>query len=371
MKNGNAHSAIQIIDSGFNFQKISNNYSNFLTLTTERGFYLLSSFLINLIRKNYSQKFFNNIYSFICFDNISIFQLFEKEASQEDLKVSLLQSVNAKSMRIIKYYFEKLVADHKFELNPHNCRSIILATIRNYFDEVFDYLIEKITILCPFNLKALLELLNESYKSMNEKSSKKILDLFYSSNPNNSLTNEFLQAAKLNLKTILNYFIEKKYKIDFGELSHKLMQIGTLNIDVFLIIINNMSPYFQKLVMRCINVVIKENNISLAQYIIDNDGLLENSLIEAVKVDNIDIVKMIIKKNSSPSFINQRIANETALTISIDRNNKEIFDVLISLPGIDLNVYVDNFNTPLIKSVMAFNEYMFCMEKVLKIKNGK
>lgn len=71
-------------------------------------------------------------------------------------------------------------------------------------------------------------------------------------------------------------------------------------------------------------------------------------MIKAVETSDIDIVKLILKYDSSPSFINDLSDQGTALNIAVEKKNIEIIKLLLSLPGIDPSLYSKTNKTPLI-----------------------
>ena len=95
---------------------------------------------------------------------------------------------------------------------------------------------------------------------------------------------------------------------------------------------------------------IAKNNSGLAEYILKiNQKCNHDDLINAIKNKNINLVNLILKYNKKPSFINKLTENGSALNIAID--NIEIVNILLSIPGIDVNLYGKNNLTPLLYSV--------------------
>lgn len=70
----------------------------------------------------------------------------------------------------------------------------------------------------------------------------------------------------------------------------------------------------------------------------------------AVQTSELEIVDIILKANSQPLFVNKIGDKGTALSIAAQNNNLEIVKRLLSVPGIDPNLYSTNSKTPLIEA---------------------
>ena len=64
-------------------------------------------------------------------------------------------------------------------------------------------------------------------------------------------------------------------------------------------------------------------------------------LLDAVRT-NVEIVKTVIKYKNHPSFINRRTNEGSALCIASRYNRIEIVEFLLSVPGINVNVFDNN-----------------------------
>ena len=81
------------------------------------------------------------------------------------------------------------------------------------------------------------------------------------------------------------------------------------------------------------------------------NAFCNDALFDAVNTDDIEIVNMILEKNSTPSFINRISINGTALNLAVLMNNIEIVKRFFTIPGIDLSLYESDRMTPLITSI--------------------
>lgn len=70
---------------------------------------------------------------------------------------------------------------------------------------------------------------------------------------------------------------------------------------------------------------------------------------------DLEIVKIVIKKDSLPSFINQVSAIGTALNVSVFNKDIDIVKFLLTIPRIDPNLYEQSNYTPLITAIINFN----------------
>lgn len=74
---------------------------------------------------------------------------------------------------------------------------------------------------------------------------------------------------------------------------------------------------------------------------------MENLTFNTVNTKDVDIVNLVLKYNSKPSFINRRSLIGTDLSIAVKMNNLPIVRNLLSLPRINPSLYSLNYNTPL------------------------
>lgn len=89
--------------------------------------------------------------------------------------------------------------------------------------------------------------------------------------------------------------------------------------------------------------------------LLKQDVQYENALFEAVMSHDLEIVKIVIKKDSSPSFINQVSAIGTVLNVSVFNKDIDIVKFLLTIPRIDPNLYEQSNYTPLITAIINFN----------------
>ena len=87
---------IKIIDNGFDFNKNTSKYINFLETASKKGFYLLDNLLVNLIKKPNVKQLNLNIdpLSTVSFGNVSIFKLFIPNIYNSAFKQDIFYSIN-------------------------------------------------------------------------------------------------------------------------------------------------------------------------------------------------------------------------------------------------------------------------------------
>lgn len=100
---------------------------------------------------------------------------------------------------------------------------------------------------------------------------------------------------------------------------------------------------------------IQNANKDLVGFLLKNEKTSNDSLFDAVESNDIDIVNIILNHNDHPSFINQISYRGTALNVAVNKNNIQIVKRLLSIHGINPNLYsVDNC-TPLISAITKLN----------------
>ena len=98
---------------------------------------------------------------------------------------------------------------------------------------------------------------------------------------------------------------------------------------------------------------IKNGNKELVDYLLHNDASYDNALfiVSEFAHDDIEIVDIIIKNDNTPFFIDR---NGSAINIAVKSGKIKIVKRLLSIPGIDLKICVNN-ETPLVSAFSSFN----------------
>ena len=104
----------------------------------------------------------------------------------------------------------------------------------------------------------------------------------------------------------------------------------------------------QEKIVSTIDDAINAKNKPLIEFLLNKNAPLDDALIQAVKTNDLEIVELILNKNSEPSYVNKCIGNETALLNAIDSNNDLILKRLLSIPGINPSIYNKSLMTPLL-----------------------
>ena len=366
VENGNAHSLIEIIEKGFTFENSKGVILNNCSLAAENGFYMIVQLLFNFL----SDKSHNNFINFdpgstVYFDNLSIFKFFIEKMNQGQLMNALNFAIKRDYLRIVKYFFDEIINNTNFdvEISENLSFNLLEESITNKTNKMFNYLLEQIKILCPsllndvYQIDQLLDHLCKSTK--NVEIAKTLTELITEKNNNWYFTYHFKDAAAKGSVEICKYFIDKKVFIEYEKLTSYIDEISSINEEIFILIIQNVSPETKELFFGCLDKAIQNKNKKLVEYLLKEGALTKNALKLAVNMNDLDLVELILKYNSEPSFINSRFRDGTALSIAVTNNNLLIVKRLLSIPGIDPNLFGANNNSPLIEAVEKRNLDIF------------
>ena len=91
----------------------------------------------------------------------------------------------------------------------------------------------------------------------------------------------------------------------------------------------------------------------IVEFLLNQKAPYEFALLKAAEVNNFEIVDLILKHDNRPSFVNKKTNDGTALLIAVQKNNIQIIKRLLSVPGINADLYDLNKMTPL---MIAFDK---------------
>ncbi|KAK8840781.1 hypothetical protein M9Y10_027603 [Tritrichomonas musculus] len=333
--------------------KILKSDNSIFTIRTNKKDYQCKNICINLssvidefVRLNPGQNTF--FYDFL--DEYGEFQDICKFFNFENV------TLTPKNMNSIKKIAEEL------KIN------IILNEIDNYIDDYNKYSeiisqqqdsIDQIDELFDNFHWSISHVINSSH-SNNIKATKYITNEILKEKPNEDFLIPFLNAVSINSIELIHFFIDQKVKISFEAISNHIDRLLNTNEETFSIIIENIPPKilykaYDQIFIRAINA----HNKFIVESILKKISNINYSLFLAIKASDLEIVKIILKYNNKPNFVNKRMPKGTALCLAVQKNSLEIVIELLCVPGIDVNLYDSSKNTPLIIAANNYNLDIF------------
>lgn len=366
--NGNIHSVASIIDKGFDFFDLNENKcKSIIENASKNGFYKFLQFVFIFTKEVIEKKCFNksliyNPESSVYFGNISILKFYHEQCDHFDIIKAISIAINYEQAKIIEY-----ICDHyDKELNSFLIRILLPESLRLKTNKIFVYLINKFKNYISDSFTSIISdlrnLLSQVCYSQNFEIAKIIIDLILEQN--NNMTFDFafpfLNAAVKGSTEICQFMIDKKCFINYEVLSLQKQELIHIKKDILCNIIQNMTLFAKEILINCYLIdAIKAKYIFLIEYLLNEDAKDDFSLIEAVKTQDIEIVNMILNKNSEPSFVNKLSEDGTALNIAVSLNQLDIVKRLLSIPGIDPSLFGKNKQTPLVTSISKLNFDIF------------
>ena len=206
-----------------------------------------------------------------------------------------------------------------------------------------------------FNTQLYSTLLNTACLYSNLSAVKTITDILLNDDPNFNFSTAFTSASSSSSMSICQYFLDKKVSINYEELSSKVSEFGSIDEDLFKMILNNVSPNTKRKFLKCIYQAIHKKNKKLVEFLLKENAPINKALFEAVLTHDLDIVNLILNYNSAPSYINRKINDGTALHIACKNKDLDIVKRLLSIPGIDPSLYNHQNETPLFIAIKNFD----------------
>ncbi|KAK8883824.1 hypothetical protein M9Y10_042923 [Tritrichomonas musculus] len=371
----NYHSLIQIFgNNDLNFLESSIKFSSFLELAAEKGscYYLI--LLMNLFDISNTAKVSASLISTICSDNIFIFNQFHKSIKEEDLIEVILLSLKNDCEHISNYILDS----NEIRFDKKTSQKILACFVYILFDNRNDNLFDRIIKLCSYDSNILKDVMLETINFYNNKFHKKIIGLF-NNNENagfyySEIINELISKNKYE---VTKYIIDQKYPVDFHYLVNEIQMYGNMDIKLFQLIMDSLSPEFQNKMLNILDNAIPSENYPLIQHILKSyDFISENALIEATKIQDDKLMEKILEKRSDPSFINANTDRGNALYWAVIQTNKFAIKKLLSIPGINPNIIVKDdpeIVTPFILSGLThlFNIFLDFYGENIKDKEPK
>lgn len=363
IQNGNIHTLVHLIDNGFSFNENNGlkEMLDFIAISCSLGYYRITRVLFgfNTIEKNDLRKYDKNRHSSVLFGNLSIFKLFyedNKTIYESNAFDNLLVIVIQRGYLNIFKYINELVHLTKEQLcndfvNAINSKSFLIVDYLKDLVNLSDF--KKETQFSFFGYDSLM---HAACSSDYLKLVKEITEIVTKITPNINFTRHFITAAKSGSKDICQYFIDQKVSFFSFEIlqNYESLDLGMGSIMVSLI--NQSDPELKEKFSKIfLNEAIKKGNKNLVDLLIDKNSLDNQALFDAVKTHDIELVEKVLKCQNKPSFINQISDKGTALNIAVCNNDIAIVKRLLSVPGINPNLYIGNKITPLISAIDDLN----------------
>lgn len=355
-ENGNAHAMIEIIENGFDFISAS---KEIFAQISKNGYLLLTKIFLNLFQKTNEEFIFLDFSYSGYFDNISIFKIALENIKYEfEMNDCLKNAIQFKCMKVIRYFFQNA---KRLKWNMETVLVCLSTSIYEGNNELFNYLahqfekIDSSVFHCFNNYDKLLSL---ACSEGNVEISMKIVDMIIKGNhEKEDFTDAFYNAVISDKVEICKYIIEKKFLFNCEKFSNKIRELSLIEVELFSLIIENTIPESRVMFLskRYLDHAIQRKNKNLIKYLLKTNVFSENALFLAVSENDIDLVNLILKYNSKSSFVNKVFENGTVLCIAVENKNLLIVKRLLSIPGINLNLYNKKQETPLLIAVKNFN----------------
>lgn len=378
-KNGNAHALISIFDSGFD---LSSNKKKIFEIVAQNGYYHLLQFLYNILYKNEHEDSYIiglDLSKFYSFRSLPIFAISTKLVDNLDVEKTLPKVIENDCVDIVHFYFDTLVKEGlNFSLKGI-LESLNVAASGETTD-IFYYLLDQLQKNEPEmyeNIDWKAEILPTACYSHNFDIVKTVIDLILKepSKKEEDFTLPFFNAAVSGSFESCQYMVEKKLYINYEQLSDNVHNLMTTNGQVLLLILENSSDRLNKIILNNLLVpAINKKSVELVDSIlkemqIRNMSLYQQHFLTAVETMDVDIVKTILKYNKEPRFINALSKKGSGLTLAVLENNLPLVQLLLSIPGIDIDLLDYRDLTAIEYAFQIQNAKIICA--IIDAYNGK
>ena len=370
VSNGNVHALVSIIDKGFNICDL-HEYRSLQSIAASTGFYHLLKFLNRIGCRNTcdgNSYYGNNNSHYVTYGNLKIFKYCIKTSPNEALIYDALKTaIVLDNAKMYNYFFDQ----HSDKITSSIISMTLSKSLEKKTNDLFYSLIEKFKKVCPlvfdkYNWNtSLLEIACRYGK----------IEPFYfiiilidkAKIP--SFTNCIFEAASSNLLEICKYLVDNKYNINYVDLFKKLSKVSNVSSEIISFLFNSSGLEFDKsLFLPLLSPAIRNSNVNFVEFLVERGIFYDECLIDAVSVKSLEIVNIILKYNSKPTFINRGSEDGTALHVAINKDSLEILQRLLAIPSINPYLYDKNNHTPL---MLAVNQMRFPMIKEIISFSGK
>ena len=240
-------------------------------------------------------------------------------------------------------------------------RDLIKLSIYKKGTDIFEFLMQRLgnqIIIDDCPKKSDDSFLSFACAFNNIKACKKITDLIIEKKLKIDFTLPFIYAARQESVEICKYLIDKKVFINFRMIVNKKSDLSTINKSIFEMLYNiadeeNKDVFLESYLYE----TMKNKNKDVVEFILQNNVPYDNLLFEAVKLNDIEMVELVLTHDESPYFINKMSSKGTALYMAVKNKNIDIVKRLLSISGINPSLRA-NDETPLIAAFSLFNMEM-------------
>ena len=363
VKYGNAHSFIEIMNTGFDFKDF---LQSFINISAKNGFYRFFKLIIALNGKEAIDQIIidekNHEFPFISFGNLSIFKLsLELTNTKRYIEKTLSFAIKKDYRNIIDYILSNLI-NKVFKISEHGAYEALKYSIQTQSIELINSLWDKFISQCPSMFIGFEKLTNLLKIACNNKQIdlvQRLTEIILINNPNEDFSDQFKIAASVESFEICNYFINKKVFIN----TKKLTEFVSLNVEFFSLIKNSFPGIQIQTNEYLLSDAIKSHNKELVDYLLKNGAPIKNCLFLAVLDGYLDIVDIILKYYNEPSIVNKNSKDGTILHVAIDRSDVQMVKRILKIPGIDPLLYNNEMKSALYMAILSKN--MEIIEEIL------
>lgn len=231
--------------------------------------------------------------------------------NRKDIEDDLLYSLYLNYKSVFDYIFN----NHEqinFAITYSFVKSALFESLAKKTDEWFNYLLEEFKKIKPtvFTFKLYTKLLNQACLNSHLSVAKEISEIILNKSPDYDFCTPFSKALSSGSTSICQYFFDKKVYINYEQISLHVSELGSIDKDIFSILINKVDQTTKYKYMKCIDKAIKKKNKKLIEFLLTENAPADNALFEAVSTHDLEIVDLILKYKSDPSFINQKMQKD-------------------------------------------------------------
>ena len=393
----NVNALALIIDNGVSLNSPQNYLANILLTTA--AFYGYSDIFRVILNSTGRDAIYDpctgratTLIAASQFGSLKIIDMINKSGANiaiEDIKIAIHESIDQHNFDV----FYKLVEIYNFDIEndfPYllfiaatSGSTEILEFLFTNFPNKFDYIINHQNDEPNINIDGICSIAarNDQYESIQmiynflDERQSQLENIPIVNRPKKvKFTQTLSEAARIGSIQICNFLLSKGVTLEpecikptIAELSSK----GMTDI-IKLLFASFTNTMKNQLAEKFIITAIDSHKIDIALLFVELSNVNGNALIHASRNGLYTVVDEMLRKNTSPDFLNTNTREGTALCEAARTNNIEIVRLLISKPGIDVHIYNSSHDTALTIAARKRNFEIikllapFCTEKQYK-----
>lgn len=246
--------------------------------------------------------------------------------------------------------------NRKISKNNDDIVKAFVYTMQNQQSIIFDYLFDCTNLIEFLNTDSVMTLLSFSCHIGDFKVAQLLTEYILDKDSKRDFLMLFLHSACSDHDKICQFFFDSKVVINFTDISMQGSVLTCCNKTIFDILINSVDPEVKVTLSRqFLKESIKKQKAEVVDFLLQKEIPHSDTLFEVVSTKNVEIVNLVLKYYSKPSYINQLSENGTALNKAVIIDGYDIVKCLLSIQGIDSNLYAKNRITPLVSAITNFN----------------